>query len=107
VLLKDHVSSYCLLTSRITKSSAYHQLQRRMTPRWGSRNKPKQVFVQNDVRGVGVQTATVCIPVKSVTVADPPRINIELTMMFVARLRLRLRICLSKSRREYEPTQRT
>jgi hypothetical protein len=28
----------------------------------------------------------VCIPVKSVTVADPPRISMDETMMFVARL---------------------
>lgn len=31
-------------------------------------------------------TAIVFMPVKSVTVADPPRINIELTMMLVAKL---------------------
>ena len=32
------------------------------------------------------RTAIVLIPVKSVTVAEPPRINMELTIMFVARL---------------------
>lgn len=31
-------------------------------------------------------TAIVFMPVKSVTVADPPRISIEETMMFVAKL---------------------
>ena len=35
-------------------------------------------------------TARVLIPVKSVTVAEPPRINIELTMMFVASLHRRV-----------------
>ena len=33
-----------------------------------------------------VPTAIVLMPVKSVTVADPPKTNIELTMMLVARL---------------------
>jgi len=35
-------------------------------------------------------TAIVFMPVKSVTVADPPRINIELTMIFVANLKANL-----------------
>ena len=34
----------------------------------------------------GIHTAMVLMPVKSVTVADPPRISIELTMILVARL---------------------
>jgi len=34
----------------------------------------------------GTHTAMVLMPVKSVTVAEPPRISIELTMIFVARL---------------------
>lgn len=38
-------------------------------------------------------TAMVFIPVKSVTVADPPRINMELTMMFVARPKKRKTLC--------------
>ena len=36
--------------------------------------------------GIKKQAATVCMPVKSVTVAEPPRTNMELTMMLVARL---------------------
>lgn len=35
---------------------------------------------------ITVLTAIVFMPVKSVTVAEPPRINIEDTMMFVAKL---------------------
>jgi len=37
---------------------------------------------------MSLHTAIVLIPVKSVTVAEPPRINIELTIMFVARLEI-------------------
>ena len=39
----------------------------------------------NDLKA---RTAIVFIPVKSVTVADPPRISMDDTMMFVARLAL-------------------
>jgi hypothetical protein len=36
--------------------------------------------------GIRKHAAMVCIPVKTVTVAEPPRISMEETMIFVASL---------------------
>lgn len=41
----------------------------------------------------------VFIPVKSVTVADPPRTSIELTMTFVARPKKRKMVCANGPQR--------
>ena len=77
-------------TNRRAMLPACLQLRRRWPHQVGSKSKPTKVKLRAEIQCVTIKkrpTAIVCIPVRDVTVADPPRISMEDTMMLVANLR--------------------